>query len=86
MLKYDVIKPAVRSTKLPIIMLHGFYDDRGGLSEIAKSPLISADRTCYLLDLRNHGQSPWAKDMHFEVRSLALFLCQSLNSETSITQ
>merc|ERR1719300_398541 len=65
MLKYDVIRPPGRSIKLPIVMLHGFYGDRSNFQEIAKSPLISSDRTCYVLDLRNHGDSPWINDMHF---------------------
>lgn len=66
LLKYDVIRPPGRSIKHPIIMLHGFFGDRAGLSNIAKSPLISSDRTIFLLDLRNHGDSPWMNDMHFD--------------------
>lgn len=65
-LKYDVIRPPELAIKMPILMLHGFLGGRGGLKIIAKSPLISSDRSCYLLDLRNHGDSPWMDDMHFE--------------------
>ena len=57
LLKYDVLKPNGISVKLPVIFLHGFYGSKSNLRHIANSPLIHSDRHCYLLDLRNHGDS-----------------------------
>ena len=65
LLKYDVLKPNGISVKLPVIFLHGFYGCKLNLRHIANSPMIHSDRTCYLLDLRNHGDSFHAKSMHF---------------------
>lgn len=65
LLRYDVLKPEGISIKLPVIFLHGFFGCKSNLRHIANSPLIHSNRTCYLLDLRNHGDSFHAQSMHY---------------------
>ena len=65
-LKYDVIKPKGITIKLPVIFLHGIYGCRANMRHIADSPLIHSERSTYLLDLRNHGDSFHKNDMHFK--------------------
>ena len=47
--------------------MHELFGQKNNLRSIANSELISKYRTCYLLDLRNHGDSFHANDMHFPV-------------------
>eukprot|EP01084_Bolivina_argentea_P119070 211171_1 len=65
-LNYDVIRPKGISIKLPVIILHGFFGCKSNLRHIVNSPLIHTDRTCYLLDLRNHGDSFHKQDMQYK--------------------
>eukprot|EP00483_Globobulimina_turgida_P012452 UN12475 len=68
-LSYDVIKPKAGIKylyrNLPILMLHGLFGQKTNLRTVANSDLISKYRACYLLDLRNHGDSFHSNNMHF---------------------
>lgn len=47
----------------PLIILHGLFGSRRNWSAIAKA--LSADFHVYCLDIRNHGDSPWADGMDY---------------------
>ena len=73
LLSHDIIRPKAGIKYLyrnsPIILMHGLFGQKTNLRSIANSDLISQYRACYLLDLRNHGDSFHSNDMHFPVKS-----------------
>jgi len=48
----------------PIIILHGLYGSKRNWTSIAKA--LSGSYRVFSLDLRNHGDSPWADGMGYE--------------------
>jgi esterase len=70
-LAYDVVGDGP-----PLIVLHGLFGSARNWRAIAKG---LADRNrVFTLDLRNHGESPWANDMSYEAMAgdLRHFLSQ----------
>jgi esterase len=45
----------------PVLILHGLYGNQGNWAPQAR--LLAQDYDVYVLDARNHGQSPWADTM-----------------------
>lgn len=58
-LAYDVVGDGP-----PLVVLHGLFGSARNWRAIAKS-LADSNRV-FTLDLRNHGESPWADDMSYE--------------------
>jgi len=55
----------------PIIVLHGLYGSSGNWYSIARE--LSSELTVYLVDQRNHGNSPHHPEHNYEV------MCEDLN-------
>jgi pimeloyl-ACP methyl ester carboxylesterase len=51
----------------PIIILHGIFGTSDNWVGIAK--ILSENHQVFLLDLRNHGHSPWADEFDYQVMS-----------------
>ena len=67
-LSHNIIKPkSGTNTATPLILMHGLFGQKTNLHSLANSELISKSRTCYLLDLRNHGDSFHSNNMHYSV-------------------
>ena len=47
----------------PLIVLHGLFGSARNWTSVARR--LAARRRVYALDLRNHGDSPWADDMDY---------------------
>ncbi|MEK9672414.1 MAG: alpha/beta fold hydrolase [Rhodospirillaceae bacterium] len=47
----------------PLIILHGLFGSKRNWGVIAKA--LAADRRVICLDMRNHGESPWAEPMTY---------------------
>lgn len=47
----------------PLVILHGLFGSKRNWGAIAKA--LSAQRRVLCLDLRNHGESPWAPEMTY---------------------
>ncbi|MGH8728747.1 MAG: alpha/beta fold hydrolase [Burkholderiales bacterium] len=47
----------------PLIILHGMFGSARNWNSVAKR--IAASRRVYAVDLRNHGNSPWADAMTY---------------------
>ncbi len=54
----------------PLIVLHGFLGSGRNWQNIARR--LAARHRCLLVDLRNHGDSPWAPEMDYEVMAADL--------------
>lgn len=48
---------------LPVVILHGLFGSGRNWAGIAKQ--LAASRRVYLVDARNHGESPWADTMTY---------------------
>lgn len=48
----------------PLVIVHGLFGSRRNWSTVAKR--VCTSRRIYTLDLRNHGQSPWAESMDYD--------------------
>jgi pimeloyl-ACP methyl ester carboxylesterase len=51
--------------KPPMVILHGLLGSTRNWHTAGKA--LTKDFAVYLLDLRNHGSSPWSDDMNFDV-------------------
>ena len=51
----------------PIVILHGIFGTSDNWVGIAK--ILSFQHQVFLLDLRNHGHSPWSEDFDYQVMS-----------------
>jgi pimeloyl-ACP methyl ester carboxylesterase len=51
----------------PIVILHGIFGTSDNWVGIAK--ILSENHQVFLLDLRNHGHSPWADEFDYQVMS-----------------
>lgn len=49
----------------PIVLLHGLFGSFDNLGRLGRS--LSADYDVIAIDLRNHGQSPWADIMNYDL-------------------
>jgi len=80
LLWHHIIGPGSKQIprKLPMIMMHGIFGTRTNLETLARSELVSRDRDCYLLDLRNHGHSFHSEDMRLSsvVEDVVYFMDQ----------
>jgi pimeloyl-ACP methyl ester carboxylesterase len=47
----------------PLVVLHGLFGSGGNWRSVARQ--LAEARTVYLVDLRNHGSSPWADTMGY---------------------
>ncbi|KAI9454708.1 alpha/beta-hydrolase [Russula earlei] len=67
-LDYDVLYPRDGSNKeRPLVILHGLFGMRRNWLSLSKAFLRDLQRPIYTLDLRNHGLSPHARPMHYEI-------------------
>ncbi|MDH3688918.1 MAG: alpha/beta fold hydrolase [Gammaproteobacteria bacterium] len=48
----------------PLIVLHGLFGSQRNWNSVSKG--LSASHVVYSVDLRNHGQSPWAPTMTYQ--------------------
>lgn len=55
----------------PIIILHGIFGTSDNWVGIAK--ILSEDHQVFLLDIRNHGHSPWSDQFDYQVMSKDLW-------------
>jgi len=51
----------------PIVILHGIFGTSDNWVGIAK--VLSENHQVFLLDLRNHGHSPWSDEFDYQVMS-----------------
>lgn len=51
----------------PLVILHGLFGSSDNWMTVAKQ--LAENHQVYLLDLRNHGQSPWSEEWNYEVMS-----------------
>ncbi len=58
-------------TGYPLIILHGLYGSKDNWLSIGK--LLAIKFTVYLIDQRNHGESPHSEELNYEVMSKDLF-------------
>ena len=58
----------------PLLILHGFFASARNWRSIAKQ--LAAERRVYVLDMRNHGNSPHSEQMHYPAMAadLAAFM------------
>ncbi len=54
-----LMEKEVGGQKPPIIALHGLYTSKAYFYDLAASLAMRLRRQVFLLDLRNHGESPW---------------------------
>ena len=64
-LDYDRFSPKSPSAAVPLVILHGLYGSRQNWRSLARNLATSLDRDVYPLDLRNHGQSPHARECDY---------------------
>ncbi|WP_026999090.1 alpha/beta fold hydrolase [Eisenibacter elegans] len=55
----------------PVVILHGLFGASDNWMSIAKT--LSENYTVYLLDQRNHGQSPWSDEWDYSAMSRDLY-------------
>ena len=68
--KYDPIQLKYRchkgtSPRPPLVFLHGMLGSGQNWTTMAKIIHQNTDRSVYLPDLRNHGNSPWSNSMSY---------------------
>ena len=65
-LAHDIHPPRQADLSLdqPMIILHGLFGSSGNWRSIARR--FADRRSVICLDLRNHGKSPWAREMDYE--------------------
>lgn len=51
----------------PLLILHGLMGSSRTFSHVAHSKKIRMNRDCYLVDMRNHGNSPHSSEMNYEL-------------------
>ena len=67
----------------PIVILHGLFGSSDNWVTIGKK--LAENYKVYLLDLRNHGASPWSDDWNYEVMSDDVYeFFQNKNIEDAI--
>jgi len=68
----------------PLIILHGLYGSGQNWFSIAQA--LSENFTVYLVDLRNHGNSPHAPEHNYHVmtRDLELFIDQHIHTKVCL--
>ncbi|GIX80737.1 hypothetical protein CDAR_481211 [Caerostris darwini] len=69
-LAYEVILPpeaAQKKSLSPIIFLHGRLDSKKTWKKMAPVIAKKTGREVYLIDARNHGDSPWSDEMNIDV-------------------
>jgi esterase len=76
---------AVKEKYPPLVVLHGLLGNHRNFYTFA-SKYFKNERTIYLMDLRNHGMSPWNDVMDYESMSddieyLRSYLHQSIFEE-----
>lgn len=49
----------------PVVFLHGLFGQGKNFANVAK--LLEDKITCTLLDLPNHGRSPWTDSLHYDL-------------------
>ncbi|XP_023217027.1 protein ABHD11-like, partial [Centruroides sculpturatus] len=64
------------ATLPPVVIFHGLFDHKGNWADIAKSIADKSVRKVYVLDMRNHGDSPKMASMTHDanVNDLGMFL------------
>ncbi|GIX73759.1 protein ABHD11 [Caerostris extrusa] len=85
-LAYEVILPpegAQKQSLAPIIFLHGRLDSKKTWKKMAPVIAKKTGREVYLIDARNHGDSPWSDEMNIDVLPEAV---EKLIVEDMVTQ
>lgn len=56
---------SVHQKSTPLVILHGLLGNSRNFYTLS-TKLFKEKRDVYLVDLRNHGQSPWSSEISYE--------------------
>lgn len=62
-LAFTKISAKTAKNRTPWVFLHGMMGKKNNFQSFAKNKAVSASNDAYLLDLRNHGDSPHSDEM-----------------------
>lgn len=51
----------------PLVVLHGLLGSSRSFSHVVNNKKIKDHRECYMLDLRNHGESPHTNEFSYDI-------------------
>ncbi|CDS39554.1 abhydrolase domain containing protein 11 [Echinococcus multilocularis] len=65
-LAYDIFKSVSAPNQSPLVVVHGLLGCKRNWRPIARALNSRGFGKVYCVDARNHGSSPWSKDMNYE--------------------